>query len=526
MKILIADAMSDRAVDILKSNHLDVDVKTELKKGELQAIIGEYDGLIVRSATKVTRDIIEKADRLKVIGRAGIGVDNVDVEAATEKGIVVMNTPQGNALAAAEHALALMFALARKIALADRTMKEGKWEKKLLMGVEVYEKTLGVIGIGNIGMIVAEKAVALGMKVIAYDLFVSRDLAAGKGIELVDLDTLLSRSDFISIHLPLLKETRGLLNKENISRMKKGVLIINAARGGIINEADLFDALESGQVAGAALDVFETEPPPADYPLVLSDKVIATPHLGASTKEAQSKVAIDIANQITDYALNGVIKNSVNALSVSMDAQTALSPYLALSENLARFISFLSEPPIEEIEIEYRGTIAEVETKILTQGIVKSILSPYLTGVNYVNALIIARSRGIKIKEIKEKEDEDFATLLGIRLKGFKGENVAYGTLLGKKILRLVKVNKIPVDANLTGSMLFLYTHDKHGIIGGLGSVLSKHGINIGGMHFGREAVGGLAISLLDVDDHVDDSVIKEVQALPNVISARRIDLS
>lgn len=526
MKILIADAMSDKAVDILRSSHLDVDVKTELKKEELLAIIGGYDALIVRSATKVSRDIIEKADKLKVIGRAGIGVDNVDVEAATEKGIVVMNTPQGNALAAAEHALALMFALARKIALADHTMKQGKWEKKLLMGVEVYEKTLGVIGIGNIGMIVAEKAVALGMKVIAYDLYASREVAASKGIELVDLDMLLSRSDFISIHLPLIKETRDLLNKNNLPRTKKGVFIVNTARGGIVNEKDLCDALESGQVAGAALDVFEVEPPPKDHPLVLSDKVIATPHLGASTKEAQSKVAIDIANQITDYALNGVIKNSVNAPPVSMDIQKALSPYLALSENLARFVSFISEAPIAEIEIEYRGAIAEVETKILTQGIIKSILSPHLMGVNYVNAPILARSRGIKIKEIKEKEHEDFTTLLAIRLKGKKGTNVAYGTLLGKKEPRLIRVNKIPVDADLTGNMLFLYTYDKPGIIGGLGSVLAKKGINIGGMHFGREGAGGLALCLLDVDEQIDDAAIKELSALPNIIAIKRIDLS
>jgi D-3-phosphoglycerate dehydrogenase len=364
------------------------------------------------------------------------------------------------------------------------------------------------------------------MKVIAYDLYASREVAAGKGIELVDLDMLLSRSDFITIHLPLIKETRDLLNKNNLPRTKKGVFIVNTARGGIINEKDLYDALEAGQVAGAALDVFEVEPPPKDHPLVLSDKVIATPHLGASTKEAQSKVAIDIANQITDYALNGVIKNSVNAPPVSMDIQKALSPYLALSENLARFVSFISEAPIGEIEIEYRGAIAEVETKILTQGIIKSILSPHLMGVNYVNAPILARSRGIKIKEIKEKEHEDFTTLLAIRLKGKKGTNVAYGTLLGKKEPRLIRVNKIPVDADLTGNMLFLYTYDKPGIIGGLGSVLSKRGINIGGMHFGREGAGGLALCLLDVDEQVDDAAIKELSALPNIIAIKRIDLS
>ena len=526
MKILIADAMSDKAVDIFRSNHLDVEVKTDLPKEELQAIIGGYDVLVVRSATKVTRDIIEKADKLKVIGRAGIGVDNVDVEAATEKGIVVMNTPQGNALAAAEHAIALMFALARKVAFADRTMKEGKWEKKLLMGVEVYEKTLGVIGIGNIGMIVAEKGVALGMKVLAYDLFVSREIGAQKGIELVDLDALLARSDFISIHVPLLKDTKNLLSKSNLGKTKKGVFIINTARGGIVNEKDLYDAIESGQVAGAALDVFEAEPPPKNHPLVLSEKVVATPHLGASTKEAQSKVAIDIANQIAEYALNGVIKNSVNAPPVSMDVQAQLSPYLALSEKLARFVSLISDPPFSAIEIEYRGAIAEVETKILTQGIVKSILTPHLMGVNYVNALTLAQSRGIKIKEVKEKEDEDFTTRLGIRLKGKGQENGVYGTLFGKKEPRLIKVNKIPVDADLTGNVLLVYTYDKPGIVGGLGSVLAERGINIGGMHFGREAMGGQSLCLLDVDGPVDEGVAGELSSLPNVIVVKRIDLS
>ncbi len=526
MKILIADAMSDKAVDILRSSNLDVDVKAELKKEELKDIIGNYDGLVVRSATKVTRDIIEKADRLKVIGRAGIGVDNVDVEAATEKGIVVMNTPQGNALAAAEHALALMFSLARKVPLADHTMKQGKWEKKLLMGVELYEKTLGVIGIGNIGMIVAEKGLALGMKVMAYDLFVPREVAEKKGIQLVDLNTLLANSDFISIHVPLLKETKDLINKRNLSGTKKGVFIINTARGGIINEKDLYDALESGQVAGAAIDVFEQEPPPKDHPLVLSDKTICTPHLGASTKEAQSKVAIDIANQIVDYALNGVIKNSINVPPVSMEIQKQLSPYLGLSEKLARFVSFISDFPIQEIEIEYRGEISRVETKILTQGIIKSILSPHLEGINYVNAPSVARSRGIKIKEVMAEDHEDFTTLLGLRIKSKRGENVAYGTLLGKKEPRLIRVNKIAVDADLTGNILLVYSDDKPGIIAGLASVLAKQGFNIGGMHFGREGIGGLSASLLDVDQNVDEAVVKEMETLPNVIAIKRIDLS
>jgi len=526
LKILIADAMSEKAVDILRSNHFDVDVKTDLKKEELRAVIGEYDALVVRSATNVTRDVIEKADRLKVIGRAGIGVDNVDVAAATEKGIVVMNTPQGNALAAAEHALALMFALARKVPLADRTMKEGKWEKKMLMGVEVYEKTLGVIGIGNIGMIVAEKAVALGMKVIAYDLYVQAEVAARKGIELVDLDTLLMRSDFISIHVPLLKETKGLLSKSNLKKTKKGVFIVNTARGGIVDEKDLYDAIESGQVAGAALDVFESEPPPKDHPLVLSEKVIATPHLGASTKEAQSKVAIDIAQQIADYALNHVIKNSVNTPPVTMEVMAQISPYLALSEKLARFVSLITEPPIKQVEIEYGGAIAEVETPILTQGILKSILSPRLEGINYVNARLIAQERGIKVKEIKVKEHDDFTTLLGIKLKGKKGDNMVYGTLFGKKEPRLVRVNNIAVDSALVGNVLFVLAIDRPGTVAGLGTKLVEKGINIARINLGRERQGGLVACLIDVDGEVDDGLLQEISKVRNVINTARIDFS
>ncbi|MGD0236832.1 MAG: phosphoglycerate dehydrogenase [Syntrophorhabdales bacterium] len=526
MNILIADAMSDKAVDILRSHNLSVDVKTDLKKEELRDIIGGYHALIVRSATKVTRDIIEKADNLKVIGRAGIGVDNVDVGAATEKGIVVMNTPQGNALAAAEHALALMFAAARKVTLADSTMKQGKWEKKALMGVEVQEKTLGVIGIGNIGMIVAEKALALGMRVIAHDLYVSPEITMKKGIILVDLDTLLKTSDFITVHVPMLPSTRNLIDKDALAKTKKGVIIINAARGGIVNEKDLYEALMSGQVSGAGLDVFEQEPPPADNPLVLSEKVVCTPHLGASTKEAQSKVAIDIANQIVDYAVHGVIKNSVNVPPVSMEVQRQLSPYIALSERLATFVSSISELPVEEVEIEYMGDISEVETKILTQAILRNILARHLEGVNYVNAPTVARSRGIKIKEVKEKEHDDYTSLLGIKLTNGKIERAAYGTLLGKKAPRLIRLDRIAVDADLAGNMLLTYHQDKPGIVGSIGTALANKGINIGGMYVGREAEGGLAIAVLAVDGKVSDEVIKELRAVPNVIEIKMIAVS
>ena len=525
-KVLIADELSAKAIEILKSNNLIADVKTGLKGEELQAIIGDYDALIVRSAAKVTKEIIANGNKLRVIGRAGIGVDNVDVAAATEKGIIVMNTPQGNALAAAEHSIALIFAAARKIAHADKTMKQGKWEKKALMGIEVYEKTLGVIGIGNIGALVAEKALALGMRVIAYDLYVSKEFAASKGIELVDFDTLLKESDFIAIHVPLVKDTKNLINKDAIAKMKKGVIIVNVARGPIVNEKDLLEALESGHVGFAALDVFDQEPPPADNPLVLSEKTVCTPHLGASTKEAQDKVAIDIANQIVDFFKNGVIKNSVNAPSVSLEVARQITPYLKLSENCASILSAITEFPIQEIQIQYMGEISGIETKILTQGIVKNILEQQMEGVNYVNAPLIAKSRGVKIIETKSEEHEDFMSLLAITVKGDKNQNTVQGTLFGKKEPRLIKVNNIYLEADLKGYMLFVYNYDKPGVIASIGNVFFIRGINIAGMHFGRETPGGLAISLLDLDKEIEDNVVREVQSLPNIISAKRIDLS
>lgn len=526
MKILIADALSDKALEILASANLSADVKTGLKAEELQNIIGEYDAVVVRSAAKITKDIIAKGDKLKVIGRAGIGVDNVDVAAATEKGIVVMNTPQGNALAAAEHTIGLMFAAARKIGLGDRTMKQGKWEKKALMGIEIYGKTLGIVGIGNIGAIVAEKALALGMRVVAYDIFISKEFAESKGIELVDFDTLLKESDFISVHVPLVKETRNLINKDAIAKMKKSVIIMNVARGPVVNEKDLFDALQEGRIAGAALDVFDEEPTPKENPLVLCDQVVCTPHLGASTAEAQDKVAIDIANQIVDFFQNGVIKNSVNAPSVSLDVTKKIAPYLKLAENLGVTVSAITGFPIKEIQIQYQGDIAEMDTKILTQGIIKSILSKQLEGVNYVNAPSVARNRDIKIMETKMGEHEDFTCLLGIIVKGDGNENAAYGTLLGRKAPRLIRVNKIILEAELTGQMVFMYTNDKPGVIASIGNVFAKHNINIGGMHFGRETIGGLAITLLDVDKEVEDSVVNELTSLQNVLDVKKIDLA
>ncbi|MCS7281562.1 MAG: phosphoglycerate dehydrogenase [Desulfobacterota bacterium] len=525
VKVLIADDLSEKALEILKENNFEFDIKTGLKGEELRAIIGNYDALIVRSATKVTKDVIEKADKLKIIGRAGIGVDNVDVAAATEKGIIVMNTPQGNALAAAEHTIGLIFAAARKIAQADRTMKEGKWEKKKLMGIEIYGKTLGIIGIGNIGSLVAEKALGLGMRVIAYDPYVSREYAEAKKVELVDFETLLRESDIITIHVPLSKETKNMINKEAIEKMKDGVILVNVARGSIVNEKDLLDALNSGKVSYAALDVFEVEPPPPSDPLVLSEKTVCTPHLGASTVEAQDKVAIDIANQIVEYFKYGVIKNSVNAPSVSMETAKEIAPYLALSENLACLLGSITEFPIKEISIDYIGEVSRLETRVLTQGILKNILSPQIEGVNYVNAPLVAKSRNIKVIESKIGEHHDYVSLVVITVKENGRSNSVEGTLLGKKEPRLIKVNNIYVEADIKGgTFLFVYNYDRPGVIASISSVFHKKGINIGSMHFGRESKGGVAISLLGLDEEIDDTIIKEIEALPNILKVKKIE--
>ena len=526
MRILIADEISKEAVEILQANGLETDIRTGLDPDELAAIVAGYDAIIVRSATRVTRTIIEKAGRLQVIGRAGIGVDNVDVEAATEKGIIVMNSPRGNALAAAEHTLALMLGLARHVPKADRSMKQGKWEKSLLTGVDLGGKTLGIVGLGNVGMIVAGKALALDMKVVGHDPYLHPDAAAEKGIEMRDLDTLLGMSDFITIHVPLNEGTRHLINRESLAKAKKGAFIINAARGGIIDEKDLYDAIESGRIAGAALDVFEHEPTSEASPLILSDKVIATPHLGGSTEEAQKRVALDMARQMSDFARDGVVRNGVNCPPLSIEVKRQTAPFLPLTEKLARFVSLTTDGPFDEIEIEYRGGIADIETTMLTRGILSHILSPRVRGVNYVNAPVIARTMGVTWREIKERIHYYLTSLLVIRLKKGGSESAAYGTLLKENEARLIRVNRIMVDADLTGRILLVYAYDRPGVIGGVASILGEKGINIGDMHFGREGIGGPSLSLFDVDQPVDEATLQTILSLDGVINVKLLDLS
>jgi D-3-phosphoglycerate dehydrogenase len=526
VKILITDEISAEAVEILRANLLQVDVRTGLSRDDLESIVGEYDVLVVRGTTRVDAALIEKAERLRVIGRAGIGVDNIDLDAATDKGVVVMNSPRGNALAAAEHTIALVFALARKITLGDRSLKEGRWEKGLLTGVQISGKTLGIIGLGNVGRIVAGKAIALGMRVIAYDPYIAPGEARAEGVEMVDFDRLLGTSDFVTVHVPLGPGTRLLLDGRALSKLKEGAFVINAARGGIVDETALHDALKKGSVAGAGLDVFVTEPPKKDDRLVRSGKVVATPHVGGSTIEAQKKVAIDIASQVVDYLRDGIVTNGVNTPSVSREMRSEVEPYSPLAIRLARFVALANDYPIEEVEIEYRGAIAEAPVEVMTRQVLSRIFGGRAGGINPVNALVRMRSMGIKIREYKEVLSYYPTSLLIIRLKGRKGDTAAYGTLLKKNEARLIRLNNISVDADLTGRMLLVYCYDRPGLIGRVATSLAQTGVNIGEMHFGRERVGGLALSLFDVDQVVSDPAIDEIMSLPDIILAKRIDLS
>ena len=523
MKVLVSDNISPKCIEILKKSGLEVDVKTGMKPEELKACIGDYHGLIIRSATKVTSEIINAAKNLKVIGRAGSGLDNVDRAAATKKGIVLMNTPGGNTITTAEHSIALMVALARQIPQATISMKAGKWEKKKFMGVELFNKTLGIIGIGNIGSQVAKRAQGLAMNVIAYDPFLSEDKAKAMGVEKVDIRELFRRSDFITIHTPLTPETRNMINKETIKLMKPGVRIINCARGGIINEKDLYEALVGGKVAGVALDVFEKEPP-ENNPLLKLNNVISTPHLGASTKEAQENVAVAVAEQVVDYLIHETIRNAVNFPSIPSDQVARLQPFINLAEKLGGFAAQIFEGGITEITIEYRGEASEINTAPVTIAAIKGFLTPILEEtVNFVNALFIAKERGIEVKETKSTDAGDYQSMVLMRLKAKDKESHLAGTLFSKKDPRIVAIDNFKVEIVPDGDLLFIYNNDKPGVIGNIGTLLSKNNINIARMHFGRETVGGRAISVVTIDTPAKPQVIEEIKRLPNILSVKQI---
>ncbi len=515
-KVLISDKMDPKAAEIFRERGCEVDEITGKTPEELKAIIGDYDGLAIRSSTKVTKDILDAATNLKVIGRAGIGVDNVDIPAASAKGAVVMNTPFGNSITTAEHAIALMFALARQIPEADVSTQAGKWEKNRFMGVEVTGKTLGLIGAGNIGSIVASRALGLRMKVIAFDPFLSPERAVELGVEKVELDDLLARADFITLHTPLTDQTRNILSKENLAKTKKGVRIVNCARGGLIDEAALKEGLDSGHIAGAALDVFQTEPA-HESPLFGTPGFISTPHLGASTNEAQVNVAIQVAEQMADYLVHGGVTNALNMPSLSAEEAPKLKPYMALAEELGSLIGQLSHGHLSQIAIEVEGAAASLNQKPITGAVLAGLMKVHSDTVNMVNAPFLARERGMDVREVRHEREGDYHTLVRVTVKTDEGDRSVAGTLFGNAAPRLVELFGIKVEADLDGDMLYIVNEDAPGFIGRLGSTLGEAGVNIGTFHLGRRAAGGEAVLLLSVDQPVPQDVLDTLGKLPGV---------
>jgi D-3-phosphoglycerate dehydrogenase len=508
--------MDPKAAEIFRANGVEVDEKPGLSKDELKAIIGDYDGLAIRSATKVTADLLEAATNLKVVGRAGIGVDNVDIPAATARGIVVMNTPFGNSITTAEHAIALMFALARELPAADASTQSGKWEKNRFMGVELTSKTLGLIGCGNIGSIVADRALGLKMKVIAYDPFLTPERAVDLGVEKVELDTLLARADFITLHTPLTDQTRNVLSRENLARTKKGVRIVNCARGGLIDETALKEALESGQVAGAALDVFVEEPAKANA-LFGAPNLVATPHLGASTTEAQVNVAIQVAEQISDYLMRGGVTNALNMPSLSAEEAPKLRPYMALAEKLGGLLGQVEGTRIERVAIEVEGAAAALNQKPITGAVLAGLMRVYSDTVNMVNAPFLAKERGLDVREVRHDREGDYHTLVRVTVKTPDGDRSVAGTLFGNAAPRLVDMFGVAIEAELEGEMIYIVNEDAPGFIGRLGTTLGSAGVNIATFHLGRREAGGEAVALVAVDGHIDPELVGRLEALPGV---------
>ncbi len=527
MKILVTDSLAPEGLQVFeRTKGFEVDVRLGLKPAELKKIVGEYEGWVIRSGTKITANLIGVAQNLKVIGRAGIGVENIDVEAASKKGVVVMNTPGGNNVTTGEHAICLMLSLARHIPQAVASLKAGEWNRQKFMGVEVCNKTLGIIGLGNVGSIVAERAIGLRMKVMGYDPFVPAETAARLGVELASLDEIYKRADFITVHTPMTKETRGLINRRAFAKMKTGVRIINCARGGIVDEKDLADALQSGKVAGAALDVYVDEPPSPNHPLVKMEQVITTPHLGASTDEAQHNVAIAVVEQMIDFLSKGIIRFAVNLPSVSQELLSTLKPYLTLGEKLGSLpVQMLGKVP-KEVQIEYAGEVTQYDVAPLTLAVLKGILTPAMeSSVNYVNAPMVARERGIKVVESKSSRASDFASSITVKVKTKDKEIEVGGAIFGSNNPRIVKINNFYLEAVPEGHILILHNRDVPGVVGAVGTLLGEKGINIAGIELGREKVGGEAISLIHVDDAIPKESLDTLRSLPNIITAEMVKL-
>ena len=525
-RVLISDKLSPAAVEIFRHRGQDVHLKPGLSPAELRAIIGDYDGLAIRSATKVTRELLEAAPHLRVVGRAGIGVDNVDVKTATARGVVVMNTPNGNAITTAEHAIAMMFALARQIPEATASTRAGKWEKNRFMGMELTAKTLGLIGCGNIGSIVAERALGLRMRVVAFDPFLTEKRALDLGVEKVELADLVARADVISLHTPLTDSTRNILSRKALAACKRGVRIVNCARGGLIDEVALADALASGQVAGAALDVFETEPATSS-PLFALDNVVCTPHLGAATSEAQENVALQVAEQMSDLLLTGAVSNAINMASVSAEDAPRLKPYMQLCRLLGLFAGQLTqagEGVLRNVTVEYEGQAAVLNHRPLTAAMLSGLLAPSMAGVNMVNAPVIARERGLDVAETTHDRPSEYQTLVRVTVETDRQTRSVAGTLFGNASPRLVEIKGIKVEADFGRYMLYVTNQDRPGFIGRFGATLSDAGINIATFHLGRAAAGGDAICLVSVDEPVPETVLATVRALPLVVQATSLE--
>jgi len=520
-KVLISDELSPAAVEIFRSRGVEVDFQPTLgpDAAKLREVIGNYDGLAIRSATKVKADIIAAAKNLKVIGRAGIGVDNVDIPAATAKGIVVMNTPFGNSITTAEHAIALMFAAARQLPAADTSTQAGKWEKNRFMGVELYTKTLGLIGCGNIGAIVADRALGLKMKVIAYDPFLSPERAVQIGVEKVELDELLARADVITLHVPLTEKTKNILSRESLAKTKKGVIVVNAARGGLVDEAALLDALKSGHVAAAAFDVFTVEPA-KENPLFGAPNFIATPHLGASTNEAQENVALQVAEQMSDYLMSGAVTNALNMPSITAEEAPRLKPFAMLAEKLGAFAGQIVDDGLEEVEIEYEGEVAKLNMRPLTATALAGILRPLLQDVNVVSAPALLKERGVPLTESTRDASPIYDSLIRIKVKtGGKWRTLAGAVVAGAP--KIAEVKGMQLEAAFHPVMLFVNNSDKPGFIGALGTMLADAGVNIATFHLGREAAGEDAIALVGVDQVIGDDLLVRIKALPQVRYAK-----
>ncbi|MEC8805067.1 MAG: phosphoglycerate dehydrogenase [Pseudomonadota bacterium] len=524
-KVLISDKLSPKAVEIFETRGVEVDVKTGLEPAELAAIIGEYDGLAIRSATKVTGEILDAATNLKVVGRAGIGVDNVDIPEATARGVVVMNTPYGNAVTTAEHAISMILALARQIPAANDSTQAGKWEKSRFMGTEITGKTLGIIGCGNIGAIVADRAQGLKMKVVAYDPFLTPEHARRIGVEKVELEELLAAADFISLHTPLTDQTRNILSADALNRTKKGVRIVNCARGGLVDELALAAALANGHVAGAALDVFESEPA-RENPLFGMENVVATPHLGASTTEAQEKVALQVAEQMADFLVNGAVTNALNMASVTAEEAPILRPYMALGRKLGAFLGQVKSPGLTSISIEFDGKASGLNPDPVVASTVAGLLGPVMDSVNMVNAATTAASNGIAVSTVRHDRRCDYETLLRVTVAYDGGSRTIAGTLVGGDKPRIVEVQSIAIEADFPDTLLYLRNYDKPGFIGDLGSLCGRHDINIATFHLGRKAEGGEAIALVEIDQDIGSDVMAELRGLPQVVRADLLHFS